>query len=243
VLGHPVPAEARAARRHIGVVPQEDNLDPDFTVLENLRVYASYFGLSGPSLQRRIDELLEFAALSDRARSPIASLSGGMRRRLSLVRSLLNEPELLVLDEPTTGLDPAARQAMWQRLRALRSRGLTLLLTTHYMEEAQRLCDRVVVLDRGRILAMDSPVALIRTHIEPQVIEVHGPDLESWHLRAAPGLDGRWERAGETLYYYAQDERPLLQALAHAPQLSYLHRPANLEDVFLKLTGRDLREA
>jgi lipooligosaccharide transport system ATP-binding protein len=243
VLGYPVPERARPMRFRLGVVPQHDNLDPDFTVAENLRVYARYFGLGGEALRARMEELLAFAALTDRADSPIASLSGGMRRRLALARGLLNDPDLLVLDEPTTGLDPQARQVMWQRLRELKSRGLTLLLTTHYMEEAQRLCERVVVLDRGRVLDSGPPAVLIARHIEPQVLEVYGPGLDAWHLTHGSGLAARSERAGETRYYYAHDERPLLASLSVAPDLTYMHRPANLEDVFLKLTGRELRDA
>ncbi len=242
VLGHPVPVQARPMRRRIGIVPQEDNLDPDFTVQENLRVYASYFGIRGRALDRRIEELLAFAALTEKARATIPTLSGGMRRRLSLVRSLLNDPELLILDEPTTGLDPQARQMMWQRLRALKRQGLTLLLTTHYMEEAQRLCDRVIIMDRGRILDSGAPATLIHRHIEPQVLEVHGEDLEHWHHGHGALLAARSEHVGETMYYYTRDEKPLLNALAGSPALSFLHRPANLEDVFVKLTGRELRE-
>lgn len=242
VLGHPVPEQARPMRFRLGVVPQHDNLDPDFTVAENLQVYGRYFGLGGDLLRGRIGELLGFAALGDRADSPIAALSGGMRRRLALARGLLNEPDLLVLDEPTTGLDPQARQVMWQRLRELKSRGLTLLLTTHYMEEAQRLCERVVVLDAGRVLDSGSPSALIARHIEPQVLEAHGPGVEAWHATHGARLAARSEQAGETHYYYAHDERPLLASLAAVPGVIYLHRPANLEDVFLKLTGRELRD-
>ena len=243
VLGYPVPERARPMRFRLGVVAQHDNLDPDFTVAENLRVYARYFGLGGEPLQRRMRELLDFAALSERADAPLATLSGGMRRRLALARGLLNDPDLLVLDEPTTGLDPQARQVMWQRLRELKSRGLTLLLTTHYMEEAQRLCERIVVLDNGRVLDSGPPSALIARHIEPQVLEVYGPGLDAWHVAHGAGLAARSERAGETRYYYAHDERPLLASLSAARDLTYLHRPANLEDVFLKLTGRDLRDA
>jgi lipooligosaccharide transport system ATP-binding protein len=229
-------------RFRLGVVPQHDNLDPDFTVAENLRVYGRYFGIGGERLRGRIRALLEFAALTDRADAPIATLSGGMRRRLALARSLLNEPDLLVLDEPTTGLDPQARQVMWQRLRELKSRGLTLLLTTHYMEEAQRLCEQVVVMDGGRVLDSGTPAALIARHIEPQVLEVHGPGVEAWHSAVGARLAARSERAGDTHYYYAHDEQPLLASLAAVPEVSCLHRPANLEDVFLKLTGRELRD-
>jgi lipooligosaccharide transport system ATP-binding protein len=242
VLGYPVPARARPMRYRLGVVSQHDNLDPDFTVAENLRVFARYYGLGGASLRSRMRELLAFAALEDRAGAPIATLSGGMRRRLALVRALLNEPDLLVLDEPTTGLDPQARRMMWQRVRELKRGGLTLLLTTHYMEEAERLCEQVVVLDGGRVLDRGAPATLIGRHVEPHVIEVHGPGLEAWHRAHAGRLAVRSERAGDTRYYYARDEHPLLAALAGAPDLTYLHRPANLEDVFLRLTGREIRE-
>jgi len=242
VLGYPIPAQATTMRRRIGVVPQKDNLDPDFTVVENLRTYASYFGLKGPVLERRIEELLAFAALESRRNAPISTLSGGMQRRLSLIRALLNEPDLLILDEPTTGLDPQARQVLWQRLRALRGRGMTLVLTTHYMEEAQRLCDRVTILDRGRILDTGQPQELIRKYIEPQVVEVFGASLDEWHKAVAASLVERSERVGETMFYYAHDERALLAALNQQPELTYLHRPANLEDVFVKLTGRELRD-
>jgi lipooligosaccharide transport system ATP-binding protein len=243
VLDHPIPAEAIAMRRRIGVVPQKDNLDPDFTVIENLRTYAGYFGLRGPDLESRIEELLAFAALESKRHAHINTLSGGMQRRLALIRALLNEPELLILDEPTTGLDPQARQLIWQRLRALRAHGMTLVLTTHYMEEAQRLCDRVTIMDFGRILDSDHPQALTRKYIEPHVIEVYGPDLDNWHNDIGADLAERSEQVGETLFYYTSDETDLLDALNQQPQLSYLHRPANLEDVFVKLTGRELRDS
>jgi lipooligosaccharide transport system ATP-binding protein len=242
VLDHPIPAQAAAMRRRIGVVPQKDNLDPDFTVIENLRVYARYFGIRGGALERRIGDLLAFAALEGRQAAPISTLSGGMQRRLSLIRALLNEPELLILDEPTTGLDPQARQLIWQRLRTLRSQGMTLVLTTHYMEEAQRLCDRVTIMDGGRLLDTGRPDELIRRYIEPEVVEVYGPNVEEWHRTVAEPLAERSEQVGETRFYYARDERLLLAALAGRAGLTYLHRPASLEDVFVKLTGRELRD-
>jgi lipooligosaccharide transport system ATP-binding protein len=242
VLGYPIPGRAVVMRRRIGVVPQKDNLDPDFTVIANLRTYASYFGLKGTALDRRIEELLAFASLEGRQDAPISTLSGGMQRRLSLIRALLNEPDLLILDEPTTGLDPQARQLIWQRLRALRLQGMTLVLTTHYMEEAQRLCDRVTIMDHGRLLDTGQPQALIRHYIEPQVVEVFGPGLESWHREVAAVLAERSEAVGETMFYYTRDERALLAAVNQRPELSYLHRPASLEDVFVKLTGRELRD-
>jgi len=242
VLGHAIPGEASMMRRRTGVVPQKDNLDPDFTVAENLRTYAGYFGLHGAKLDERIQDLLDFASLAGKRDAHIATLSGGMQRRLSLIRALINAPELLILDEPTTGLDPQARQLIWQRLRALRAQGMTLVLTTHYMEEAQRLCDRVTVMDHGHILDSGRPDDLIRKYIEPHVVEVFGTGLETWHREVAVELAARSEQVGETLFYYASDELPLLEAVNQQPNLSYLHRPANLEDVFVKLTGRELRD-
>lgn len=242
VMGHVLPEGAAAARRTVGVVPQHDNLDPDFTVLENLVVYGAYFGLSRTDVLARAERLLRFAALEGRANSPIATLSGGMQRRLSLIRALVNDPALLILDEPTTGLDPQARQLIWQRLRQLRSEGMTLILTTHFMDEAERLCDLITVMDHGRILDTGAPRDLIARHIEPHVIEVHGPGLDEWHTGVGDPLADRHERVGETAFYYARDETGLLGALREAPRLIYLHRPANLEDVFVKLTGRDLRD-
>ena len=242
VLGHEIPQQASMMRARIGVVPQLDNLDPDFTVTENLRTYAAYFGIDGRSLNSRIGELLSFAALTQKADAYLSTLSGGMLRRLSLVRALINEPEVLILDEPTTGLDPQARQLIWQRLRRLKAEGTTLVLTTHYMEEAERLCDRVTVMDHGRLLDSGHPRALVREHIELYVIEVQGEGLDRWHAETATGLALRSERAGDSILYYLEEEQPLLQALSAQQALTYLHRPANLEDVFLKLTGRELRD-
>lgn len=242
VLGYPIPEAATVMRQRIGIVPQKDNLDPDFTVAENLRTYGAYFGLRRADLENRIQELLDFAALSGKQDAPISALSGGMQRRLSLIRALINAPELLILDEPTTGLDPQARQLIWQRLRALRNQGMTLVLTTHYMEEAQRLCDRVTVMDGGQILDSGRPSDLIRHYIEPHVVEVFGPGLEAWHDEFAGTLAERSEQVGETIFYYSHHEQPLLTALNQQTELTYLHRPANLEDVFVKLTGRELRD-
>lgn len=242
VLDYSVPDEARAMRARVGVVPQLDALDPDFTVEENLYTWASYFGLSRAAVATRVRELIAFAALVGREQQPVTSLSGGMRRRLSLARALVNRPDLVVLDEPTTGLDPQARQLIWQRLRSLRNEGVTLILTTHYMEEAERLCDRIAVIDHGRIVAEDSPRGLIREHIEPHVMELRGPAALQWGEEQGITLAVRSERVGDTLLLYSHDDRPLLDALAGTDEIDYHGRRANLEDVFLKLTGRELRD-
>jgi len=172
-----VPKAAREARLRLGVVPQLDNLDPDFTVLENLLVYGRYFGQADAITRGRIPELLEFAGLSNRASSKIQTLSGGMKRRLSLARALINDPDLIFLDEPTTGLDPQARHLIWERLKQLLNRGKTILLTTHFMDEAERLCRRLSIMDHGRIISTGSPRELISRHIEPEVLEVYGEDV------------------------------------------------------------------
>jgi len=241
LLGEPVPSRAREARARVGVVPQFDNLDPDFSVAENLVVYARYFGIAERAIRARMPELLEFSALAGREGARLATLSGGMKRRLTLARALVNDPELLFMDEPTTGLDPQARHLIWERLRRLTQRGKTIILTTHFMDEAERLCARIAIMDRGRVIALGSPRELIAKHIEPQVVEVHGPGLEAWLPRAA-ALALREEHVGETLFCYAADPEPLLAQLRGRADLTYIHRPANLEDVFLKLTGRDLRD-
>ncbi len=241
LLEYDVPAQARIARQRVGVVPQFDNLDPDFTVAENLVVYGRYFGLKDRDIQARIPQLLEFAGLSGRSDARIQTLSGGMKRRLTLARALVNDPQLVFMDEPTTGLDPQARHLIWERLRQLRQEGKTLILTTHFMEEAERLCSRIAIMDHGRIIAQGAPRALIAGHIEPQVVEVHGNGVEQW-MERAKGLAPRVERAGETVFCYAADVEPVIAGLRGQHELAYLHRPANLEDLFLKLTGRDLRD-
>ena len=239
LLGEPVPRRARKARRRVGVVPQFDNLDPDFSVEENLVVYGRYFGIAPQDIARRIPQLLDFAGLVGREDAKIMTLSGGMKRRLTLARALVNDPQLVFMDEPTTGLDPQARHLIWERLRRLTQEGKTLVLTTHFMEEAERLCHRLAIMDRGRVIAEGSPRALIAEHIEPQVLEVHGPGYESWMERART-LAPRVERVGDTVYCYGEDIEPALKTVSG--ELSYLHRAASLEDVFLKLTGRDLRD-
>jgi lipooligosaccharide transport system ATP-binding protein len=243
LLGEPVPRRAREARLRIGVVPQSDNLDPDFTVAENLLVYGRYFGLSPREVRARTGPLLEFAGLTGREGAKINTLSGGMKRRLTLARALVNDPQVLFLDEPTTGLDPQARHLIWERMRRLTLQGKTLILTTHHMEEAERLCQRLAIMDHGRVIASGSPRALIAQHIEPQVVEVHGPGhaLEAW-MAAARAAAARVERVGDTVFCYADDVDAALRTLGGHAELAYLHRPASLEDLFLKLTGRDLRD-
>ncbi len=242
LFGLPLPAQARAARMRVGVVPQIDSLDPDFTVRENLLVFGRYFGLSDAAIAARIPDLLEFANLSGRGEAKIQALSGGMKRRLTLARALVNDPDLIVLDEPTTGLDPQARHVIWDRLRQLTAQGRTLLLTTHFMEEAERLCSRLSVLDQGRVIASGEPRALIARHIEPQVVEVYGDGLDAWADTCARVHSERCERAGETVFCYTRDAAPLVASLHDRPGLRHLHRPANLEDLFLKLTGREMRD-
>ena len=241
LLGHVLPGAAKRARQRVGVVPQVDSLDPDFTVAENLQTYGRYFGLSGKTIAERIPGLLEFAGLAGKADAPILTLSGGMKRRLTLARALVNDPDLIVLDEPTTGLDPQARHLIWQGLRRLTAQGKTLLLTTHFMDEAERLCDVISVMDKGRVIARGSPRELIAGHIEPHVVEIYGDGLNEWKA-CASGFCQRCEQVGETLFCYTDDPERVVAELTAQPGLRYLHRPANLEDVFLKLTGRDLRD-
>jgi lipooligosaccharide transport system ATP-binding protein len=242
LLGRDIPHDARAARIRVGVLPQLDNLDPDFTVFENLLVYGRYFGLADALISARIPQLLQFAGLEGRADSRIQTLSGGMKRRLSLARALVNDPDLLVLDEPTTGLDPQARHLIWERLKQLVAHGKTILLTTHFMDEAERLCHRVAVMDGGRIITQGSPRELIARNIEPEVVEVYGDAADAWARGAGQSVCARVERIGETVFCYTQDDERVLATLEGGDELRYLHRRANLEDVFLKLTGRDLRD-
>jgi lipooligosaccharide transport system ATP-binding protein len=242
LAGEPIPARAREARARVGVVPQFDNLDPDFTVRENLRVFARYFGLPRPQVEAHIPALLSDAGLTDRADAAIETLSGGMKRRLTIARALVNDPTVLFLDEPTTGLDPQARHVVWERLKRLLAEGRTIVLTTHFMEEAERLCARVAIMDRGEIRALAPPRELIAREIEPVVLEVHGEGLRDWFESQARALAARAELAGDTAFCYVADPAPLMASLAARPALQVLHRAANLEDVFLKLTGRDLRD-
>ncbi len=241
-LGMHMPRDALAIKAQLGVVSQFDSLDPDFSCAENLLVYGRYFGLPEQWIRERIPQLLEFAALSHKGDATPAELSGGMRRRLSLARALVNDPRLLMLDEPTTGLDPQARHLMWERLQVLLQQGKAILLTTHFMDEAERLCHRLAVMDNGRLISEGSPRELIERNIEPQVIEVFGEQVGRWAAEHATRYATRFEVSGETAFCYVHEAQPLLSHLQEQRGLRYTHRPANLEDVFLKLTGREMRE-
>jgi len=246
VLGMDAKTDRRRIKSRLGVVPQETNLDADLTVRENLLQQARYFGIDSERAEGRSAELLEFSLLGDRADERIHGLSGGMKRRLLISRALMGDPDLVVLDEPTTGLDPQARLAVWGALDRLRRRGVTLLLTTHYMEEAERLCDRLVIMDEGRIVAEGRPPDLVRTHVGREVLELRlAEGCEADRLVAS--LDGRiqgHDLSERTLMLYADDAEALLEQLDHDsyPTDSALVRRATLEDVFLRLTGRSLRE-
>ena len=242
--GHAIPDDAQAARARIGVVPQFDNLDPDFTCAENLLVFGRYFGIPDADIRAKIPQLLDFAGLASKADARLSTLSGGMKRRLTLARAMVNDPDIIFLDEPTTGLDPQARHLIWDRLKQLKSAGKTLILTTHFMDEAERLCDTLIVIDHGRKIAEGSPRQLIAEQIEPQVVEVfdesHG-QLDIF-VKKQKHLAERVETSGETAFFYCRDPRELLARLADADGLRYVHRASNLEDVFIKLTGRELRD-
>ena len=242
--GYAIPADGQQARARVGVVPQFDNLDPDFTCAENLLVFGRYFGLKDADIKARIPQLLDFAGLASKADARIATLSGGMKRRLTLARALVNDPDIVFLDEPTTGLDPQARHLIWDRLKQLKAAGKTLILTTHFMDEAERLCDTLIVIDHGRKITEGSPRQLIAEHIEPEVIEVFD-ELRGQlapFVEAHRALAERVETSGETAFFYCREPRPLLAKLAEADGLRYVHRASNLEDVFIKLTGRELRD-
>lgn len=243
VFGLPVESGAREIKGRLGIVSQDNNLDPDLTVIKNLLVFGRYFGIPRAERGRRADELLDFVQLDDKRGEPIRHLSGGMRRRLTLARALVSDPELLILDEPTTGLDPQARHLVWQKLRALNRAGVTMLLTTHYMEEAEQLCDRLLIMDRGRVVARGTPSGLTAEHIGAEVIECYPrADGDGAAIDAMAAAADHVERAGDEVFGFFRDAaaaRALLPALAG---IDFVHRRATLEDVFLKLTGRELRD-
>ena len=237
-----MPQDSLAIKAQLGVVSQADTLDPDFSCAENLLVYGRYFGMKEAAIRARIPQLLEFAALTHKKDAKPGELSGGMKRRLSLARSLVNDPQLLLLDEPTTGLDPQARHLMWERLQTLLQQGKSILLTTHFMDEAERLCSRLLVLDHGKKIAEGKPRDLIAKYLEPDVVEVYGEGALALVDAPLKALAQRVEVSGETVFFYTENAKQLMDALAEQPQLRTLHRPANLEDLFLKLTGRQIRE-
>jgi lipooligosaccharide transport system ATP-binding protein len=241
VFGLDVRTRAREVKARTGVCPQEDNLDPDFTVRRNLEVYARYFGIPAGEARARADALLEFVALTEKAQSPVMTLSGGMKRRLVLARALLNRPRLLILDEPTTGLDPQARHVLWDKVRELRRQGTTILLTTHYMDEAAQLCDRLVIMDKAKILVCGSPAELIERHARASVVEIwHAPaTLETWvRARNLP-----CEKVSDRLFVYPESADALQREILSRFKVDQLiARRGTLEDVFLRLTGRDLRD-
>ncbi|HUH14273.1 MAG TPA: ABC transporter ATP-binding protein [Gaiellaceae bacterium] len=241
ILGRDPETDGPQIRARLGVVPQQDTLDTELTVRENVLIYGRYFGLSRRELKPKIEELLDFVQLSERAGDKVEPLSGGMKRRLTIARSLVNDPELLLLDEPTTGLDPQARHVVWDRLFRLKQRGVTLVLTTHYMDEAEQLCDRLVVMDHGRIVAEGSPRQLIDRFSTREVVEVRFEDARP-ELPALDGLGDRIEELPDRLLIYTADGDATAAALAERdlPPHSTLIRRSTLEDVFLHLTGRTL---
>ena len=232
-------------KAHLGVVPQADNLDAALTVEENLYIYGRYFGLSKKFIKPKIEELLEFAQLTDKRTVKVDALSGGMKRRLTIARALISEPEILMLDEPTTGLDPQARHILWDRLFRLKEQGVTLLITTHYMDEAEQLCDRLMVMDKGLIMAEDSPAGLIKTYSTKEVVEVRfGSDRNAIVAPQLQEMVERIEVLPDRILMYADDGESLLHTLNQKGlhPLTSLVRRSSLEDVFLRLTGRTLIE-
>jgi lipooligosaccharide transport system ATP-binding protein len=235
----------REIKRRIGVVPQENNLDDDLKVKENLLVYGRYYNLPRKLALQRAEELLDFVQLTEKADSKVEQLSGGMKRRLLIARALINDPEIVVLDEPTTGLDPQARHLVWDRLRALTSEGKTLVLTTHYMEEAARLCDRLVIMEAGLIIAQGSPKELVEKYVSPQVLEFRARQEDLERLRpVVEAVSDHFERTGEALLAFTSDADALMEVVRESgiEVENTVYRQAGLEDVFLRLTGRRLIE-
>ena len=245
VMGMTPAVDGSEIRGRLGVVPQQDTLDTELTVRENLAIYGRYFGLSRAEVRRRADELLEFAQLTDRADDQVEALSGGMKRRLTIARALINEPTLLLLDEPTTGLDPQARHLLWDRLYRLKQRGVTLVLTTHYMDEAEQLCDRLVVMDKAKIVAEGSPRELIERYSTREVTELRfAPGIAETLDGQLDGIASRVEHLPDRILLYADDGEAAAVAV-HQRGLkpeTVLVRRSSLEDVFLRLTGRSLIE-
>ena len=245
ILGKDPEVNGPQIRSHLGVVPQQDNLDSELTVSENIFIYGRYFGLSSRFINKKIPELLEFAQLEEKKDTKVEALSGGMKRRLTIARSLVSEPDILMLDEPTTGLDPQARHILWDRLFRLKEQGVTLLITTHYMDEAEQLCDRLIVMDKGKIMAEDSPAQLIKTYSTKEVLEVRfGSERNQEMVEILRPLADRIEVLPDRILLYAEDGEQLLEQIAAKgihPNTSLVRR-SSLEDVFLRLTGRTLVE-
>ncbi|MEJ2689346.1 MAG: ATP-binding cassette domain-containing protein [Deltaproteobacteria bacterium] len=242
-FGKSIPEHLSAIKQRVGVVPQNDNLDSELTVWENLLTYGSYFNLPTKVVRKRSDDLLHFFALSNRKKDIIEGLSGGQRRRLLLARALIHEPDLLVLDEPTVGLDPQARHLIWQRLQSLREKGMTILLTSHYMDEVARLSNRVLIIDHGKILVEGEPGELVEKFVGVDVYEIEGREEELTALeKLAANCRARCERISGGMYIYLHDRCEQLSAGIQA-STQWLRRPANLEDLFIQLTGRSLRES
>lgn len=236
-------ADARKIKALIGVVPQDDLLDEELRVLENLTIYAGYFGIDKKSALERSVEALKFLQLEQKAHEKVQHLSGGMRRRLLIARALINQPRLLILDEPTTGLDPQARHLIWAKIRELRSQGVTLVLTTHYMEEAQQLCDRIVIMDNGKILTSGPPAELVVKYVGEEVVEIHTDKIKpETILERLSGCEYQTERYDNTLFIFFQKGCDVMARIVDLNISEYIHRMATLEDVFLKLTGREIRE-
>jgi lipooligosaccharide transport system ATP-binding protein len=243
VLGKKAHTDNREIKFMTGVIPQEINLDPDLTVYENLMVFAKFFDIPHAESKKRVTELISFVELQSKKNSKIDQLSTGMKRRLLVARALLNQPKLIIADEPTTGLDPQARHLIWERLRSLKSRGTTLLLTTQYMEEAEQLCDRLLIMYQGRILKEGSPRQLVSDQIGREVVEIRIAKEEDEKLIAQMAdLSCGHERVGDTLYFYCRDGHEIMKRIVDFNLPNVLNRPATLEDVFLKLTGRGLIE-
>ena len=243
VTGMPANINNRAIKNITGVIPQEINLDVDLTVDENLAIHARFFDIPRAEARKRINDYLKFVELDQKRNSKIDELSTGMKKRLLIARALINAPKLIIADEPTTGLDPQARHLIWQRLRELKREGATLILTTQYMEEAEQLCDRIVVMHKGRILKEGVPKSLIENEIGSEVIEIRVPKEEDEKiLSRLSGAGSAHERVGDTLYFYCRDGKDLMRKVVEMNLHNVLNRPATLEDVFLKLTGRSLIE-
>ena len=246
ILGLDPAKDGSKIRARLGVVPQEDNLDQELTVRQNLLVYARYFGIDRKTARARADELLDFVQLTDRADDRVDPLSGGMKRRLTIARALVNEPDVLLLDEPTTGLDPQARHVVWERLYRLKQRGVTLVLTTHYMDEAEQLCDRLVVMDKGKIVAEGSPLELIAQWSTREVVELRFTVDDDTAMLAEKliGIGARVEALPDRVLVYADDGDAVAEEVHHRgfTAESTLVRRSSLEDVFLRLTGRTLVE-